>query len=83
MACNGVLTPPPHPPQKKKKIGNPPSPKIPPPPPPLLLKLFTPSAFFTHGYFQQAHVQISMFVIEKDIFLELNRCIFQRSLTVC
>ena len=81
MACNGVLTPPPHPPQKKKKIGNPPSPKI--PPPPLLLKLFTPSAFFTHGYFQQAHVQISMFVIEKDIFLELNRCIFQRSLTVC
>ena len=81
MACNGVLTPPPTPPPKKKKIGNPPSPKI--PPPPLLLKLFTPSAFFTHGYFQQAHVQISMFVIEKDIFLELNRCIFQRSLTVC
>ena len=81
MACNGVLIPPPHPPPKKKKIGNPPSPKI--PPPPLLLKLFTPSAFFTHGYFQQAHVQISMFVIEKDIFLELNRCIFQRSLTVC
>ena len=69
MACKGGLPPPP---PKKNKIGKPPSPKIFYPPPPLV-KLFTPSAFFTHGYF----------VIEKDIFLELNRCIFQRSLTVC
>ena len=61
----GVLTPskstpPPH-------IGNPPVLKFYPPPP--VLKLFTPpppsrlemaaSTFFTHGYFQQAHVHIS------------------------
>ena len=55
--------PPPLPPAKV-----PPSPKIvyPPPPPyshqtfyyPLQLEM-TASAFFTHGYFQQAHVHIS------------------------
>ena len=62
MACDGVLTPPSksNPPQ----IGKPPSPRtfIPLP----VLKLFTPpfqleraaSAFFTHGYFQQAQVHI-------------------------
>ena len=66
MACNGVLTP-----SKSNapQIGNPPCPKIFYPPP--VLKMFlTPlqlemvaSAFFTHGYFQQAHVHISEAII--------------------
>ena len=57
------------PPEKNKKIGNLPVLKFPPQPP--VLKLFTPpfwqemaaSAFFTHGYFQQAHVHISEAII--------------------
>ena len=60
MAYNEILTPPP-------KIGNPPVLKFFKPPPPPILKLSTPSlqlemtasAFFTHSYFEEAHVHIS------------------------
>ena len=69
MACNGVLTPAPVkvPPQ----IGNPPPvlKSLPTPPPhpqtfysPLQLEIAA-STFFTHGYFQQAHVNISEAII--------------------
>ena len=50
------------------QIGNPPSPKFLPPPQssnfllPLRLEMAA-SAFFTHGYFQQAHVHISEAII--------------------
>ena len=70
MAYNWVLTP--HPSSKitLPQIGNPPSPKIfyPPPPSPqtfyssLQLEMAA-SSFFTHGYFQQAHVHISEAII--------------------
>ena len=60
MACNGVLTP-------TVKVRS--SPKIPPRHPspqffysPLGLEMAA-SAFFTHGYFQQAHVHISEAII--------------------
>ena len=61
MACNGVLTPHPSPQQKYPLVL-----KLFTPPPyshqtfyyPLQLEM-TASAFFTHGYFQQAHVHIS------------------------
>ena len=78
MACNGVLPPPPHPPKVSppKRIGNPPSPNIfypptpicqspqcfYPTPTPLQLEVVA-SAFFTYGYFQQAHVHISEAII--------------------
>ena len=68
MACNGVLNPPSksNPPPPKKSVTLP------------VLKFFTPqfsnfllppltgmaaSAFFTHGYFQQAYVHISEAII--------------------
>ena len=62
MACNGVLTPHPSPQQKYPLVLK----LFTPPPPyshqtfyyPLQLEM-TASAFFTHGYFQQAHVHIS------------------------
>ena len=69
MASNRVLTPLS---KNTPQIGKPPSPKIiypprpPPPPPPGPQTFYSPplrqemaaSAFFTHGYFQQAHVHI-------------------------
>ena len=53
MACNGVLTPP-------LSKSNPPVLKL--HLPPLRLKMVA-SAFFRHGYFQQAHVHISEAII--------------------
>ena len=66
MACNGVLTPPSK--SNPLQIDNPPVLKLfnPPSPQtfysPLRLEMAA-SAFFTHGYFQQAHVYISEAII--------------------
>ena len=54
MACNGVLTPP-------LQQNDPPSPQTF-TPLPLQLEMAA-SAFFRHGYFQQAHVHISETII--------------------
>ena len=61
MACDGVMSPPP-PPAKvtPSKIGNAPSPQT--FYSPLRLEMDA-SAFFTHGYFQQANVHISEAII--------------------
>ena len=64
MACNGVLTPPP------PQISNSPTVltffnSLPSPQTfhsPLRLEMAA-SAFFTHGYFQQAHIHISETII--------------------
>ena len=63
MACNGVLTPP----SPLAKVTPPVLKCLNPP----VLKLFTlplrletaASAFFTHGYFQQAHVHVPEAII--------------------